>query len=242
MSHSFYFLAASWLAAQAVQPIPVQGRPAVTVEAAPSGYSEVDANGQGDGWRPQRRNLFTRVQGWFEGIFGRGRGSQPQMQPGGMNGGTINGGNGVIIQQQPIPAINTNEPPLAVPGKVSALGTQAGISQAAHQSGRGHLDLPVGEKFRDKVGHEADYSWITGQLYRIDGSSGGLWLVRYATAEMQDQYGGTVVLAPAVQMSNYRDGDLVSVRGEVLNGGRNSEQIAAPVYRASDVSLVERGD
>jgi hypothetical protein len=236
VSHSLYFLAASWLAAQggSPAPLPIQTNPAVTIEAAPPGYTD----GNGAAQQP-RRGLFARFHDWWGGLFGRNRQPSSPVNGGGPVGAP--NGNGVIIQQQPLPGVNTNEPPLAVPNKVSALG-RAPIAQVAHEPARGGLDLPVSDRFRDRVGHEGDYSWITGQLYRIDAGNTPLWILRYATKEMQDQHGGTVLLASAVNMSNFREGDLVSVRGEVLNGGRHSEQIASPVYRASDVNLIERGD
>jgi hypothetical protein len=64
--------------------------------------------------------------------------------------------------------------------------------------------------------------------------------VRYAAADEQDRHGGSVILAPAVEMQNFREGDLVSVQGRILNEGRNSEHIPCPVYRASEVILIER--
>jgi hypothetical protein len=91
------------------------------------------------------------------------------------------------------------------------------------------------------IGHSEDYSWVTGQLYFIRAGK-GLWVVRYATADTEDKYGGGVVLAPAVNMKNFREGDLVSVQGEILDEGRASKNLGGPLYRASHVELIERAD
>jgi hypothetical protein len=202
-------------------------------------------------WQPQRRGLLSRIGGWFGGVFGRNRQSAPSYDgnPQIINGQIINGrpSNGQIIQQP----LTTTEPPMPGTGKTSLIvpqqssmapATAGAIAQVSHGPSNTALDLPVVEKFKTKIGHEANYSWITGQLYRLEGGNGGLWVVRYANAEERDAHGGSVLLAPAINMRNFRDGDLVSVKGQILNGGRNSEQIACPVYRAEDVNLLERGD
>jgi hypothetical protein len=91
------------------------------------------------------------------------------------------------------------------------------------------------------IGHADDYSWVTGQLFHIHAGK-GLWVVRYATVDTEDQYGGSVVLAAAVNMKNFREGDLVSVEGSILNEGRASKNLGGPLYRADHVELIERAD
>jgi hypothetical protein len=240
VNQSICILTAALLTGQAgvARPMPQPGQPMV-VEAAPV---YMDGQGQVTTYPPPRRGLLHRVGGW---LFGRNRNNNNMMIDG--NGQMING---PMIQQGPM---NTNEPPMAVPGKISLMppGPQtevvaAGsspVTAAAHTpTAAATLDLPISDKFKTRIGHEADYSWLSGQLYRLQAGSGVLWVVRYANADEQDKHGGSVLLAPAINMRNFRDGDLVSVKGEVVNGGRKSEQLAVPVYRASDVSLVERAD
>jgi hypothetical protein len=91
------------------------------------------------------------------------------------------------------------------------------------------------------IGHSDDYSWVTGQLYYVRAGK-GLWVVRYATVDTEDKYGGSVVLAPAVNMKNFREGDLVSVQGEILSEDRASRYVGGPLYRAAHVELIERAD
>jgi hypothetical protein len=97
--------------------------------------------------------------------------------------------------------------------------------------------LPEGD--RSKVGHEHDYSWITGYLYYVH-SHGGRWVLRYAALDQLDRYGGSVVLAPTVEMRSYREGDLVTVRGEVLQDSRALPDLGGPFYRAQIIEMVER--
>ncbi len=251
VSHSLYFLAATWLAGQAgdARPMPQAGQN-VIVETAPGGY----VDGQGN-WQPQRRGLFSRIGSWFGGRFGRGNSSTPYYNGNGQTiqpNGQIIQPNGQIIQQPGF----TNEPPLAG-GKVSmttspfqpnvsplqpsvVVSARVPLEQAAPQAQAEHvqLDLPVADKFKNRLGHEADYTWITGQLYRL----GNMWVLRYALAEEKDRHGGSVLLTASADMQNFREGDLVAVVGQIINGGRHSEQIPCPVYRATEVNLVERGD
>jgi hypothetical protein len=92
---------------------------------------------------------------------------------------------------------------------------------------------------RDRVGHEHDYSWITGYLYYVH-TNGGQWVLRYADLGQQDRYGGSVVLTPTVGMQHYREGDLVTVHGEVLREGRATHALGGALYRAHMITMVER--
>src|SRR5262249_25326760 len=67
-----------------------------------------------------------------------------------------------------------------------------------------------------RIGNDPEYRWVTGQLFYIHAES-GLWVVRYAPVDREDRYGGSVVLAPAVSMDSFQEGDLVTVHGEMLN-------------------------
>jgi hypothetical protein len=90
-----------------------------------------------------------------------------------------------------------------------------------------------------RLAHTDDYSSVTGQLYYFH-ADGGLWVVRYAPVDVEDRFGGSVVLAAAVSMQNCREGDLVTVTGEILKEGRASKCLGGPLYRANSVTLVAR--
>jgi hypothetical protein len=92
----------------------------------------------------------------------------------------------------------------------------------------------------NRAGCAADYSRLTGQLSYVH-TGGGVWVVRYAPLDGDDRYGGSVVLAPVVSMDSYKEGDLVSVTGEVLNDGqRTSKFLGGPLYRTTSVTLLDR--
>jgi hypothetical protein len=99
----------------------------------------------------------------------------------------------------------------------------------------------IQKRYAEKVGHENDYSWITGQLYYIE-ADGGRWIVRYATADTEDRYHGNILLPPDFNMRNFRSGDLVSVQGEILNNGIPSRIGEAPFYKVNSIDVIERVD
>ena len=53
-------------------------------------------------------------------------------------------------------------------------------------------DFTLPEKHQDKVGHEQDYTWITGHLFYVR-TDGGRWVLRYGQPDEVDKYGGSVV-------------------------------------------------
>jgi hypothetical protein len=105
------------------------------------------------------------------------------------------------------------------------------------------LQLPppmeIKKEYLDRVGNAPDYSWVTGQLFYVHAGD-GLWVVRYAPIDREDRYGGSIVLAAVTCMDSFQDGDLVTVRGEILNEGRAVKHLGGPLYRATDVSLRDR--
>jgi hypothetical protein len=105
----------------------------------------------------------------------------------------------------------------------------------------GMLTSDLKTEYMYHIGHADDYSWVTGQLYYVH-AAGGLWVVRYATVDTDDKYGGSVVLAPAVNMKNFREGDLVSVAGGIADDSRASKNLGGPSYQATHVELIERAD
>ena len=86
-----------------------------------------------------------------------------------------------------------------------------------------------------------DASWVLGQLFYVH-EDGGTWIVRYAPYSKEDRYGGEVILAHGIDMSNLREGDLAFVRGEIIKPDRASKYVGGPLYRASSVELNERID
>ena len=98
----------------------------------------------------------------------------------------------------------------------------------------------LSHRFETRVDHDANYSQLTGQLFFVH-ADGGLWVLRYAPLGTEDRNGGGVILARDRPMESYREGDLVTVRGEILQE-RASRYLSAPLYRTSSIQLVERGE
>jgi hypothetical protein len=95
-------------------------------------------------------------------------------------------------------------------------------------------------RYENRVDRAADFSSLTGQLFFVH-TDGGLWVLRYASLSNEDANGGGVVLARDRQMDSYREGDLVTVHGQVLNQ-KGSRSLGAPLYQASSIELVERAN
>jgi hypothetical protein len=139
----------------------------------------------------------------------------------------------VIIQ----PA-KTTEPPVITQ---SVYAVNVPVTTQATAANVPPPQLKVAEKYQDKVGHETDYSWITGHLFYLH-TDGGKWVLRYTAVDEVDRFGGSVVLTPTVEMKNFREGDLVNVSGEVLNNGQAARPLGGALYRVNSIQLVERAD
>jgi hypothetical protein len=130
-----------------------------------------------------------------------------------------------VSHQQPSA---TSEPPQAQAQEVILTSAQENMPQ-------------LNKEFDKKVGNGEDYSWITGQLFFVH-ADGGMWMVRYASQDQEDKFGGSVVLAPAVNMKNFREGDLVCVHGAVLKQERANHHLGGALYRVDRIDLIERAD
>jgi hypothetical protein len=93
-------------------------------------------------------------------------------------------------------------------------------------------------RYDKRVSRAADYSKMTGELFFVH-ADGGLWVLRYAPLSSEDANGGSVVLARDRIMTNYREGDLVSVEGQIISE-KGSAKLGGPLYRVRSISLVDR--
>ena len=91
---------------------------------------------------------------------------------------------------------------------------------------------------KPSMAHADDYSWVQGTLYRVH-VRGGVWVVRYASLDVTDRFGGSLVLARDHRIDDLHEGDLVRVQGELLND-RSSVFLGGPLYRVLDVTLLQR--
>ncbi len=98
----------------------------------------------------------------------------------------------------------------------------------------------LSRRYETLVSRAPDDSSITGQLFFVH-ADGGLWVLRYAPLGQEDPHGGGVILARNRQMDSYREGDLVTVKGEILQE-KGSLYLGDPLYLASSIELVDRTD
>ena len=96
----------------------------------------------------------------------------------------------------------------------------------------------LARRYEQRVSHAADYSRLTGQLSFVH-ADGGLWILRYASLAEEDRNGGSVILARDRMMNNYREGDLVTIEGQVISQ-KGSARLGGPLYRVQAISLVDR--
>jgi len=95
-------------------------------------------------------------------------------------------------------------------------------------------NFDLAEKDLKQVGHETDYSWITGKLFRAPGAS-GRFVLRYTAPYEEDKYGGSVQLNSSPQLANYHEGDLICVHGKVA-----SRSTTNAAYEVQTIDLIER--
>lgn len=86
--------------------------------------------------------------------------------------------------------------------------------------------------------HSADFSKLTGQLSYVH-ADGGIWVPRYGSLSQEDANGGSVILALDRVMSNYNEGDNVTVKGRIISQ-RGSTRLGGPLYQVREMNLVNR--
>jgi hypothetical protein len=96
----------------------------------------------------------------------------------------------------------------------------------------------LNRRYETRVDRAADYGWLTGQLFFVH-ADGGLWVLRYAPLGKEDKHGGSVILARDRQMDSYREGDLVTVHGEIVKQ-KGSVFLGGPLYRTDSIELIDR--
>lgn len=101
----------------------------------------------------------------------------------------------------------------------------------ATASRRTFTDLTAHPRFA----HDPNYHWLVGVLdySKIQGE----WLLRYASVEEDDRYGGSVTLHRPGPMNQFKSGQLVRVEGHVINP--ESQQLR-PAFEVQSLRPAER--
>jgi hypothetical protein len=198
-----------------------------------------------------RPGLWSRFQGRFGGFFGRSGSEPTYIQESPRNVGVpVSEPAPEILQRMPnkvsfaeppletSPAVAPTTPaavvanPPAPEMNIPAPGSEGHVAQVNFRPAQANQPSVIQAKFANKVGHEEDFSWITGQL----GQANGRWVIHYATPETVDRFNGSLVLAGSADMGSFQVGDLVSIQGGVitLNNGRGS------AYLIQAINLIEQ--
>jgi len=143
--------------------------------------------------------------------------------------------NGQVIMMHDMPMsgqVVSSNPPMPVKDSVTQVTYRTPADQPASNGPE------VRKEFQNKVGHAEDYAWITGQLMYAQ-VNGGIWVVRYATPNEPDQFGGFAILGSGVELRGCKEGDLVSINGQVTGSVKGSS-VDGCYYKLSAISLIER--
>lgn len=174
--------------------------------------------------------IWVRIQNRFPGVFGRSDDIANNYGSLQINEDNLGGHR---VASQPV----YSEPPLihSMP--------PTSVLPAKYQQGPANNILPVATtapaptvsvilpKFVNKIGHENDYTWVTGQLGQQDGQ----WVIHYATPDTVDNFGGNLVLLYRGDMSGLQVGDLISVSGGLT--AQNGRLVGS--YQVNTISLIE---
>ncbi len=107
------------------------------------------------------------------------------------------------------------------------------LANAKPQAEPEPAELPIPE-----YGHGKNYRWLLGHLQRVH-SPKHQWKIRYAALDENDEWGGSMILAPDAQLDQWKDGDQVYVEGEILTK-RPSLYLTGPLYRVHIIRSAEQ--
>lgn len=82
--------------------------------------------------------------------------------------------------------------------------------------------------------HAADYSWLVGELQYV--ALDKAWVLRFASAEEEDPYGGSVTLLEPRPLAGFKSGMLVRVEGQLVDPEAKGTR---PPYRLHMIQPVE---
>ncbi len=236
-----YLLSSSMLAASML--LGQTGEPAKVVPA-PSVVQQQQQPAQRPilGWfQRDDRPVMSRIQSWWKR-------DQPESQPT-PSSKIVPPRNGTRETEAP-PLLTPPAPPADFPRKLPNPSSQAplqvepvvkAVPQEVQQVSAQQTAVPAKAKspvlphLANKIGRDEKFDWITGQIELENGN----YVMYYATAETVDKYNGRIVLAPQqTDMSQFKHGDLVSIRGQLAQ--RPTAQGVMPIYRITHASLIER--
>jgi hypothetical protein len=238
MNYTLVMLTATWITAAPVDApsdAKAQTTPAALAQAYPT---------PGEATPPEKPSLGTRLHNFFFGP----RTEQPErpqvpvLEPREVHiAPKLDGTTApVTVKDTKKAVVPAATVPVAKPAVVSATApvqtVKPVVATTTVQTMRPNFDLA--EKELKMVGHETDYSWITGKLVRAPGA-GGHWMIRYSGPYEQDRYNGSLLLTGSAELAKFHEGDLVCVHGKVATSGRMMHATET-AYDVQSINLIGR--
>jgi hypothetical protein len=90
-----------------------------------------------------------------------------------------------------------------------------------------------------RFAHDSEYRWLQGVLEK---HFKGYYCLRYADSSVEDPYGGKVRLLDDPRLTQFHDGDVLRIEGELLSDGEAGPRARweNPHYRVKGVELVQQ--
>lgn len=141
----------------------------------------------------------------------------------------------MIIEEPVHSQISANEPPLASPPAAPPTGTPA--PKVIDQS----ISVPTAKVLEQtSFASEVVEKELTGRLYRVQYEGQILWVLNHAQPG-GDESQNSVMLSAHPALAHCQEGDLVTVRGQLVNDPQHQQRFNTPLYRVSNLQVVQRG-
>ncbi|MBI2808578.1 MAG: hypothetical protein HYX68_26620 [Planctomycetes bacterium] len=188
------------------------------------------------------RPILSRIQGWFKrdtkdpqpnGLIGRDKIKRETPPPPLSDPAPAPPASNDFFRKLPNPSSRSTTPGKTVAREATP--TQADQDVLKQIADLKNAKTPIRPDLANKIGRDERFEWITGQLEIEKGNH----VLYYATPETIDKFDGRIVLMPQKgELTQFRGGDLISVRGQVMQ--RQTRQGTTAIYRVTDASLIER--
>ena len=193
------------------------------------------------------RPILNKIQGWFKrdqpdanlptGLPSKDKAIRETTPPPISSTPTPTPGSNDFPRKLPNPTskATTTPPPLAKDTPADGKGIQQATLKSDASVNAAAKKSPIHANLANRIGRDEKFEWITGQV-EIEN---GMHVLYYATPETIDKFKGRIVLQPQdVDLTQFRRGDLVSVRGQLVQA--KTSQGMVPAYRVTMASLIER--
>ncbi|HLW67263.1 MAG TPA: hypothetical protein VKS79_18255 [Gemmataceae bacterium] len=123
------------------------------------------------------------------------------------------------------------EPPLAAKPPVPQMPPPPPV--LSHQMPAKNVDV------HGPYAHDPEYHWLQGVLEK---SFKGYYCLRYADSSVEDPHGGKMRLVDDPRLSQFRDGDVLRIEGEMVPDAEDNPRARweSPYYRMKSAEIVQK--